>query len=228
MRRWALVALLALLAALAGTVPVALAGEPWVRPVGSPPLSDAAAAALVHRSSWEPRRENAAANHRVPTAAEIAYFRSRSDMPNKDRVTGNFRGTTDEVMQWAAHKWGFDPELFRAVAAVESWWKMSTVGDGGASVGLFQHRAPYHCCQPLAAQSSAFNADYYGGILRAYYDGKQGWLNTVDRGQEYRAGDLWGGVGVWASGRWHLGTSDSYVAQVRQRMAERPWFGRWF
>ena len=198
------------------------------RPVGSAPLSDAAAAARVQRSRWEPRPENHAANHRVPTAAEIAYFRANSDMPNKHAVTGNFRGTTDEVIQWAAHKWGFDPQLFRAVAVVESWWKMSTLGDGGDSVGLFQHRRPYHCCHPLAAQSSAFNADYYGGILRAYYDGKQGWLNTVERGRDYRAGDLWGSVGVWASGRWHAGTSAWYVGQVQHRLRERTWFGRWF
>jgi soluble lytic murein transglycosylase-like protein len=35
-------------------------------------------------------------------------------------VTGNFRGTTDEIIRWAAWKWGIDEDLLRAVAARES------------------------------------------------------------------------------------------------------------
>jgi hypothetical protein len=149
-------------------------------------------------------------------------------MPNRRRVTGNFRGTTDEVIQWAAHKWGFHPDLLRAVATVESWWRMSTVGDGGDSFGLFQMRRPYRCCLPLMARSSAFNADYYGGILRSYYDGRETWLNTVQRGRDYRAGDLWGSVGAWFSGRSHWGGADAYAATVRQRLRERVWRAGWF
>ena len=74
--------------------------------------------------------------------------------------------------------------------SVESWWHQSAVGDNGDSFGLFQVRRPYHCwgeCR-IARDSTAFNADYYGGILRAYFDGKMGWLNTVERGRDYRAG----------------------------------------
>ena len=76
------------------------------RPVGSPPLSDARAARRVKRARREPRPENAAANSRTPTRAEIAYFYAHSDMTYKRRVTGRFRGTTDEILQWAAHKHG--------------------------------------------------------------------------------------------------------------------------
>jgi hypothetical protein len=148
--------------------------------------------------------QNRSANHRVPTAAEIAAFRARSQLVYKARVTGNFRGTTDEVIQWAAIKWGFHPDLLRAV------------------------RRQYHCCLPLMAISSPFNADYYGAILRSYYDGRQTWLNTVERGGQYRAGDLWGSVGAWFSGRWHRGGADEYSAKVRQRLAERVWRTRWF
>ena len=59
---------------------------------------------------------------------------------------------------------------------------MSTVGDNGDSFGLFQVRRPFHCTEPVCEQfrdDAALNADYYGGILRSYYDGKQRWLNTV-------------------------------------------------
>jgi hypothetical protein len=193
------------------------------RSTGSGPLTDGQAAARVVRSRWEPRPENKVANHRVPTADEIAFFRAHSDLPTRWWVTGNHRGTTDEIIQWAAIKWGFSAHLFRAVAVVESWWKMSTVGDNGDSVGLFQLRRPYHCCFPLAAQSTAFNADYYGAILRAYYNGSQTWLNTVERGRQYGPGDIWGSVGVWASGRWYMGKSAWYVTEVRKRLHERTW-----
>jgi hypothetical protein len=40
--------------------------------------------------------------------------------PWLDRVTGDFAGTTDEILQWGACKWGVDPDLVRAQAAKES------------------------------------------------------------------------------------------------------------
>jgi hypothetical protein len=194
-----------------------------LRSVGPPPLTDPAAARLVRRSSWEPRSENGAANHHQLSAAELAYFRGHSDMPYKDQVTGRFRGTTDEIIQWAAYKHGLPVDLMRAVAVVESWWKMSTVGDNGDSFGLFQIRRPYHCCPFLARGSTAFNADYYGAIVRSYYDGRQTWLNSVEGGSGYRAGDLWGSVGAWASGRWHDPFAERYVADVKRQLARRTW-----
>ena len=33
--------------------------------------------------------------------------------------------------------------------------------------------------------------------------GLETWLNTVERGRDYAAGDLWGCVGMWFSGRWY-------------------------
>lgn len=197
--------------------------------VGAPPLSDAAAARHVRRSAWEPRPDNHAADHHVPSAADLRYFRAHSSMAYKDQVTGAFTGTTDEIIQWAAYKHGLDPELLRAVAAVESWWHMSTNGDNGDSFGLFQLRRPYHCCDFLAAADTAFNADYYGAIIRAYYDGREKWLDTVTgNGRAYRPGDLWGSVGAWFSGRWHDAGAEGYVAKVKQYLHERVWCGRWF
>lgn len=37
-------------------------------------------------------------------------------MPYKKYVDGNYRGTTDEIIQWAAAKWGLNTNLMRAVA----------------------------------------------------------------------------------------------------------------
>src|SRR6266700_2703308 len=78
---------------------------------GSP--SDAKAAAEVHRSTCEPRADNTRYNHAIPghlrlqreTVAAHAY----DPQWNKfilDRITGNFSGTTDEIFQWTAAKWG--------------------------------------------------------------------------------------------------------------------------
>jgi hypothetical protein len=177
---------------LALTAPVARAGT---RRVGARPLSDRAAARLVHHST----------------------------MPYKGRVDGRYRGTTDEIIQWAGHKQGIAVNLLRAVAVVESYWHMSTIGDNGDSFGLFQIRRPFHCCPFLARRDTAFNADYYAAIIRAYYDGKMGWLNTVDHGRPYRAGDIWGSVGAWFAGRWHTPDAERYIARVKQVLRDRTW-----
>ena len=150
---------------------------------------------------------NHEANHTVPTRkADLRYFRANSDMPYARCVNGRFRGSTDDIIEWAATSGGCREDLLRAVAVHETWWDNHFVGDNGDSFGIFQVRRPYHCCLPFMRDSTAFNADYYGGIIRAYYDGKQGWLNNPDvapeNGRRYRAGDLWGSVGAWYSGRW--------------------------
>jgi hypothetical protein len=208
------------LAVLAVAPAVAHAGT---RPVGSKPLSDRGAARLVHRSSFEPRPDNRAENHRVPTRRQLRYFRRHSDMPYKRRVTGRFRGTTDEIIQWAGHKQGVSIDLLRAVAVIESYWHMSTLGDNGDSFGLFQIRRPFHCCPFLARRDTAFNADYYAAIIRAYYDGRMPWLNTVEHGRRYRAGDIWGSIGAWFAGRWHTPAAEGYIARVKQTLRDKPW-----
>jgi hypothetical protein len=189
-------------------------------------LPDAQAAALVKHAP-ETRPDNAADNARVPSSSQLAYFRAHDDsMPAAylEKIDGNYTGSTDQIIQWAAIKWGLDPELLRAVASVESWWHMYTVGDEGNAFGLFQIDARYHCCQDLAEDDSAFNADYYGAIIRSYYDGTQTWLNTVSgNGKRYRAGDLWDSVGYWASGRWDVATGWEYVDKVKADLGAQVW-----
>ena len=240
--RAGLLLLLAVVLSAAAAVP-ARAGL-VTRPHAKKPLSDRRAAKLVHRSRFEPRPANHAATHAMPTAAQLRAFRAQSEMPYARYVTGHFTGTTDEVIQWAARKWGLKPDLLRAVGTVESWWRMSTVGDNGDSFGLFQVRRPFHCTEPVCEQfrdDAALNADYYGGILRSYYDGKQRWLNTVSgdersgdersargRGKPYRRGDLWASVGAWFSGRWWNPAARSYVREVKRRLKARTWRSRDF
>jgi hypothetical protein len=196
------------------------------RPARSKPVAirDATAASRVQRSRWEPRPRNRAQNRHRASKRVLKRLRRRSDLPRAytRRVTGAYRGTTDEIIQWAAYKWGFSPDVFRAVAAIESWWKMSTVGDGGRSFGLMQIKRGHHCCFPATRRSTAFNLDYYGAWLRAVYDGRRRWLNHVERGARYRRGDLWGSVGTWYSGRWHLGSGE-YIGRVKDAIRQRVW-----
>jgi hypothetical protein len=196
------------------------------------PRSDRAATKMVRRSRWERRADNYSANHAIPTRAQLRAFHAQRLTSYAQQVTGHYTGTTDEIIQWAAHKWGFDPQLLRAVAAVESWWHMSVVGNNGTSFGLFQVRAPYHCQRQscyLMSHDTALNADYYGAMLRSYYSGQETWLNTVaGNGSPYRAHDLWGSVGFWSAGHWHVSVGEVYVAKVKAYLSHQVWLGHWF
>lgn len=208
--------------------PTTTTGKATTRPVGSAPLSDAEAATRVLRSSWEPRPENHTANHRTPTSTELAAFRSVNATPAlyKDKVTGNFTGTTDEIIQWAAHKWGIDEDTIRAAAVQESWWRMSALGDGGISYGLMQIKSTTSKgTYPLSEQSTAFNVDYYGASLRYYFDGAATWLNDpcCFSGITYKAGDIWGSAGAWFAGRWYTAPAVDYMNLVKGRLSTRTW-----
>ena len=222
------VVVLAMTAVCAAPASAASLASVSVKDPGTDPLADAAAASRVNSTKWEPRPGNARANRRRPSQEQLEDFRRRSEMVYRRHVTGRFRGTTDEILQWAARKWGFDPDLFRAVATVESYWNMSAVGDGGLSFGIFQMKRTYHCCPPLSSKYTAFNADYYGAILRAYYDGRQKWLNDVERGERYGAGDIWGSVGSWYAGRWRTDAALGYIRRVQRTLRDEPWNDRSF
>ena len=109
------------------------------------PRSDAYCASAVVPNSWEPRPENNRANHTVLSppygwSTENTWTAWRD---KRARVTGNFTGTTTEIFQWAACKWGIDEDTIRAAAVQESSWRMSMVGDvcgpqGEASYGILQ------------------------------------------------------------------------------------------
>ena len=202
-------------------------------PPGSELPSDAECAERVRRSSWEPRPENDAANH---TNVYDRGVRLRgSDLRRygyEQRVTGNFTGTTDEIIQWGACKWGINEDIVRAQALRESYWVQSTLGDcrGGTvpdtngchSVGLLQVKGadlpPTHSgTWPYAYQSTAFNVDYTYAIWRACFEGKEDWL-----GEGYSPGDVWGCVGRWYSGNWY-GTSQEYIRSVKNIWENREW-----
>ncbi len=49
------------------------------------------------------------------------------------------------------------------------------------------------------------------------------WLNDVEHGRTYKAGDLYGSLGAWFAGRWHTPGANEYIARVRQILALRTW-----
>jgi Ca-dependent carbohydrate-binding module xylan-binding len=106
------------------------AGSPAPRltwaPVGASPLSDEEATTLVtHRP--ETRPENSAANDYVPTDAELDAFHSAPGIfnPLTRYVTGQPGlpdPSTDDLIQWAAQKWGIPEDWLRAEYVQESNW----------------------------------------------------------------------------------------------------------
>jgi hypothetical protein len=189
-------------------------------PVGAALPSGALCATLV-RPAPEVRAVNAPYNVTRGTRPNTVY----------PRVDGNFTGTTDQVIQWVACKWGIDEDVVRAQIARESWWTMTAVGDNGESFGLGQVRVPYHqsaFVDDNAKRSSAYNLDYTYAVWRECFEGRLTWLNTVERGATYGAGDLKGCLGVWFSGRWYTQPAREYIAAVDSYLAQRIWQQSYF
>jgi autotransporter family porin len=228
---------------------VAAPGAGTTRSQATQPVAEGGRFGTLSPGAALPSGPDCAASVRpVPeTRADNATYNATRGVGSNDRyprVDGDFTGTTDEIIQWAACKWGIDEDIARAQVAKESWWHMSTGGDLTSnqddchaelrtaagqcpeSIGLMQVRWLYH--QEAfegsnAIRSSAYNVDYAFGVWRDCYDGNLEWLNTVERGAEYGPGDLDGCLGVWFSGRWRTADAETYIAAVRDLVAERIW-----
>lgn len=209
---------------------------------------DTQAAALVKRSTWEPRPVNAAANATIPPqpVSRPGYEGMLNYAALFGRVSGNFTGTTDEIIQWTATKWGLPDEVIRAAAVVESQWyqneKVNGVpvrwhgyGDygscggapaasgygvsGPASYGIIQVKYCSHPnTWPHSELSTAYNLDYYGAVMRGCVEGWDSWLKNG-----YAAGDLWGCVGRWYAGEWYSAGANEYIAKVKAEQEARRW-----
>ena len=190
--------------------------------------------ALLVDPAGEVRTQNRAANTTPGTNPHDEF----------PRVRGNFVGTTDEIIQWAACKHGIDEDLARAQMVIESWWDQAAGGDlttdqslchptvrtsSGPcpeSVGLSQIRFEFHGPayeDENALRSTSYNVDYAYELWRRCYEGELTWLNTVERGRDYAAGDALGCLGVWFSGRWYTDAAVGYIDRVVQARDDRVW-----
>ena len=200
-------------------------------PPGTTLPSGAECAGRVRRSSWEPRPENTQANQtRGKPGVRIEGASDEFNASFAGRIDGDFTGTTDEIIQWGACKWGLDEDIVRAMAVVESEWRQDTVGEDYSTFGIMQVRSSVHGgTYPYTKDSTAYVVDYALAWRRACYEGDFTWMNTYKLGG-YDKGDEWGCVGAWFSGDWYDGDENvpysgakPYIKEVKQRLAERTW-----
>jgi hypothetical protein len=137
----------------------------------------------VHRSTWEPRPDNAGPNSRMPRVGRVhrafenrprslqhTYHR-RWDRWLLPRVTGHFTGRTDEVFQWAACKWGISDNVLRAIAVRESTWFQHEIYPSGRCVvewgcgDFFEtpSAASSAYCDAIARQGRDYQLDFGAG-----------------------------------------------------------------
>jgi autotransporter family porin len=67
------------------------------------------------------------------------------------------------------------------------------------------------------------NADTAYAVWRTCFEGYEAWLNEVDRGRQYGAGDAWGCIGRWFAGRWYTSAANTYIADVKGILSQRTW-----
>jgi hypothetical protein len=211
-------------------------------PPGSRLPSEADCAASV-KATAENKRMNTSYNTKKGTqklaADYFGYGDPKMNTVIAPRVSGNFTGTTDEILQWAACKWGIDEDVVRAQAVRESWWQMTAKGDWTTDAnacapghGLGADGTPGQCPEswgilqaryiyrksgwPSFANSTAFNADLAYAEWRACYEGYEWWLTTTK-------GDQWGCVGRWFAGAWHTPAAETYISDVKDIVNTRTW-----
>jgi autotransporter family porin len=199
--------------------------------------------------SHESRSMNTLPNRTIGYHVEPSFF-PPGDSPQvaklAQQISGDFTGTTQQVLQWAACKWGIDQNVVFAQAAVESWWRQDELGDWTANAELCppDHRIgadgkPGECPQsygilqnrysleksawPGIGVSTAMNADAAYAIWRSCYDGYEVWLNKVSDGRPYHAGDLWGCIGRWFAGDWYTPDALKYIDLVKKSFSEQVW-----
>ena len=213
-------------------------------PPGSALPDDATCSARVSTAP-EIRPQNATQN------ATAGHNKNIGGGVMKARVSGAFAGTTDEIIQWVACKWGIDPNIVRAQAAKESYWTMSAKGDWTTDAnscppahGLGVDGTPGQCPEsysiiqnrwnylgppagyntwPEVETSTAYALDLAYASWRDCFEGNYGWLNTVDHTGTYAAGDAWGCVGVWFAGRWKTDPANTYISAVQTYFNQKIW-----
>jgi autotransporter family porin len=221
-------------------------GQFELLPVGADlPTGAACARQVTERfdGGWEPRAaENGTANRTVPDPKpDLGTLPDFDDVANTGerwapRVDGDFTGTTEQILLWAACKWGLDDQWLRAQLVVESFWDQRTAGDvtyqwghcpGDAfvdrlgrcaeSYGLLQNKYRFNrSAYPAFRTSTAYGLDFSGFKLRACYEGHK-------YTSEGAVGDWPGCVGNWFSGAWHDPLAERYVGWVRVALRQQVW-----
>ena len=146
--------------------------------------TDTQCRARVHLSTWEPRPHNAGPNNRMPNVSNVhaalaarprstgGSYKRTWDTWLLQRVTGHYTGTTDEIFQWAACKWGISDNVLRAIAVRESTWYQYEVYRSGRCVTDWgcgdmvstPSQATRTYCTAISRAGHDYQADYGAGI----------------------------------------------------------------
>jgi hypothetical protein len=152
---------------------------------------------------------------------------SDSFRPYYLKIDGSCTGTTEQILEWAAKKWGFGsapsvlggpalgyPDLAKAQAVAETWWHQEAIGPHG-ELGILQV-SPNVWPDPLpAGWSTAYSADYAMAVVRMHYDGNS-WLGAGTKG------DLRNAVAAWECGCAWNGWNQ-YANYVFGYYDSKPW-----
>lgn len=237
------------------------------------PLSDRAAAALV-TAEPETRPNNAkpysingirhpATNFYVPTRAQLARFRSaRTSLGQPvlqfnpylgyvDGRDGLHHPSTDELIQWAAHKWGIPENWLRAEYVLESNWNSFMLGDQTPVSAADYRRYPVQArvpgtlqvyqslgitqvrwdpkgdfgagSEPLRWLSTAFNIDLQAATVRFFYDDPHG-ARKLWGDSSYRPCQRWNSIGGWFHPYpWSNPGQAQYVRSVQDNLRNASW-----
>jgi autotransporter family porin len=256
--RWYVAALAGVVAAAGCTVdtPVATFTHFGLVPAGEP-LPDGATCARLVRRVPEQQPMNVTFNARLATTAEVAQL----DPWDKDnmifdpaalelqkRLTGDFLGTTDELLQWTACKWGFDEDYLRAEAYQQSTWRQGAHGDWldspdsdcppnadtktttngtpqcAQTYGMLQVVYKFHkSAWPMFRDSTPFHLDFIYGLRRVCFEGWD--LGQAERAptKPYMKNDYLGCLGAHFSGVWYDSDGIDYIGRVQGQLMGRAW-----
>jgi autotransporter family porin len=226
-------------------------------PAGAPLPTGATCARLV-RSMPEQEPSNVTYNARATTPAEVAKL-DPWDMANEifdpaaltlqARLTGDFTGTTDELLQWVACKWGFDEDYLRAEAYQQSTWRQRAHGDWldtpdpdcppnadtqtmngtpqcAQTYGMLQVMWKYHkSAWPMFRDSTPFHLDFVYGLRRVCFEGwDTGQASRAPvAGKPYMKNDYMGCLGAHFSGQWYDDEANAYISRVLGQLQGRAW-----
>jgi hypothetical protein len=221
------------------------------------PLSDVEAANLVIGMT-ENRPDNTIANNYKPSSSELfAFLKNETDKNGKPAqsnpygvyVTGGFVGTTDEIIQWGAAKWGIPANWLRAQYYQESRWNQSALGDLTTvsdvtkypafsrysstqvyqSLGITQVKWDHPDdnqagigTEPLRWKSTAFNVDYQAATVRFFFDNPKGLRSRW--GDTYSPCNNWLSIGGWYEPwPWNNSEQQDYVDKVQNWLSNKAW-----
>jgi hypothetical protein len=237
------------------------------------PLSDAAARKLV---TPEPEirpynddayelggRSYAATNEFVPSWLAIFKFRYTKNSNGQTDVQVNpylryvdgrdgiKDPSTDDLIQWAAHKWGIPEDWLRAEYALESAWNGFMIGNEATVPGAWYSEYPLQAqvpgssqvyesmgitqiewapdgsvgagTEPLRWESNAFNIDYQAATVRFFYDNPSG-ARSLWGDSSYVPCQQWNSIGGWFDPYpWNNAGQASYIATVQNYLNEQIW-----